>query len=40
MVNRWEEQENGEMDITYDRSNNTSSVIWIRPNVIADGGYN
>ena len=40
MVNGWEEQENGEMDVTYDGSSNTTSVILIRRNVIADGGYN
>ena len=40
MVNSWEEQEKGEMDVTYDGSNNTSTVILIRHNVIADGGYN
>ena len=40
MVNSWEEHENGEMDITHDGSSNTTSVILIRRNVIADGGYN
>ena len=40
MVNSWEEKKNGEMDVTYDGSNNTISVILIRRNVIADGGYN
>ena len=40
MVNSWEEQENGEIDVTYDGSNNTISVILIRRNVITDGGYN
>ena len=40
MVNSWEEQENGEMDVTYDGSNNTINVILIRHNIIADGGYN
>ena len=40
MVNGWEEQENDEMDVTHDGSSNTTSVILIRRNVIADGGYN
>ena len=40
MVNGWEEQENGEMDVTYDSSGNTTSVILIRRNVITDRGYN
>ena len=40
MVSGWEEQENGEMDVTYDGSSNTTSVVLIRCNVIADGGYN
>ena len=40
MVNSWEEQENGEMDVTYFGSNNTINVILIRRNSIADGGYN
>ena len=39
-VNGWEEQENGEMDVTYDGSSNTTSVILIRRSVFADGGYN
>ena len=39
-VNSWEEQENGEMDVTYDSSNNNINVILIRRNIIADGGYN
>ena len=40
MVNDWEEQENDEMDVTHDGSSNTTGVILIRCNVIADGGYN
>ena len=40
IVNSWEEQENGEMDVTYYGSNNTINVVLIRCNVIADGGYN
>ena len=40
MVNGWEGKENEEMDVTYDGSSNTTSVILIRCNVIADGGYN
>ena len=40
MVNSWEEQDNGEMDVTYDGSNNTINVILIIRNAIADGGYN
>ena len=40
MVNSWEEQDNGEMDVTYDGSSNTISVILIRHNVIADGDHN
>ena len=38
MVNGWEEQENDEMDVTHDGSSNTTSVTYIRRNVIADGG--
>ena len=40
MVNSWDNQENNEMDITYDSSSNTSSEILIKRNVIADWGYN
>ena len=40
MVNSWEEQENSEMDVTYDGSSNTTSAMLIRRNVFADGGYN
>ena len=40
MVNSWDKQENGEMDVSYDGSNNNISAILIRRNVIADGGYN
>ena len=40
MVNGWEEQANVEMDVTYGDSSNTTSVILIRQDVIADGGYN
>ena len=39
MVNSWDKQENGEIDVTCDGSNNTISVILIRRKVIADGGY-
>ena len=40
MVNGWEEQENNEMDVTHNGSSNTTNVILIRRNIIADGGYN
>ena len=40
MVNGWEEWENDEMDFTYDGSSNTTSLVSIGHDEIADGGTN
>ena len=40
IMNGREEQENGEMDVTYGGNSNITSVILIRRNVTPDRGYN
>ena len=40
MVNYWEEQENNEIDDTYEDNSNTTSMILITHNVIPGGWYN